>query len=572
MKIFQRAVLFLLAGIVLHAQSPASIEGVVVEQSTNNPVARVTLDLRAVDNAANRYPAITTSEGKFSFQNVLPGRYSLVASRAGYVRAEYGQRGPYSAATVLEVRAGQGVRDLRIAMIPSGAISGRVFDNKGVPAMNAQVHAWRISYAEGWRKALPVTSVITNDLGEYRVFGLPPGQYYVSAQPDPPSFIRSPAYVSLAPPLPGMIVMTIPSGGSGGFPDPANPLGYGAVYAPVYFGGSTSEFEATPITVRAGADIRGMDIPVERVPMVSLSGSVIDSNTREPVRAMLTITPLAANTWFTALTLINVTGGMLSVNPSRGAAVSANGQFRTEAVPHGSYLITAIADVGGRRLAGQAIADTRSTNPAGVPISVAPAFEVSGHIVFEGTAPVPGIKVGLMSTASQSLDIPAVAVSTDGSFVLRGVVPGHYLAQFSSLANAFVKSVRLGSTDVLNDGLRLERPPEGRLEIAIAGNPAKVSGTVTAVDRQSAAGLTSVLIPDDRQRLDLYRSVITDASGQYRFENVAPASYKLFAWEDVEKNAWLDRAFLSTVEDQGVPVVLQTGTASTIALTAIPQR
>jgi hypothetical protein len=315
-----------------------------------------------------------------------------------------------------------------------------------------------------------------------------------------------------------------------------------------------------------------MDIPVERVPMVSLSGSVIDSNTREPVRAMLTITPLAANTWFTALTLINVTGGMLSVNPSRGAAVSANGQFRTEAVPHGSYLITAIADVGGRRLAGQAIADTRSTNPAGVPISVAPAFEVSGHIVFEGTAPVPGIKVGLMSTASQSLDIPAVAVSTDGSFVLRGVVPGHYLAQFSSLANAFVKSVRLGSTDVLNDGLRLERPPEGRLEIAIAGNPAKVSGTVTAVDRQSAAGLTSVLIPDDRQRLDLYRSVITDASGQYRFENVAPASYKLFAWEDVEKNAWLDRAFLSTVEDQGVPVVLQTGTASTIALTAIPQR
>ena len=99
---------------------PASIEGVVVEQGTNNAVPRVTLDLRAVDNPVNRYPAIATGEGKFSFRNVLPGRYSLVASRAGYVRSEYGQRGPNGAATVLEVRAGQAIRDLRISMIPSG--------------------------------------------------------------------------------------------------------------------------------------------------------------------------------------------------------------------------------------------------------------------------------------------------------------------------------------------------------------------------------------------------------------------------------------------------------------------
>jgi protocatechuate 3,4-dioxygenase beta subunit len=572
MKVFCRAVLLLLFVAVLRAQSPASIEGVVVEQGTNNPVARVTLDLRAVDNAANRYPAITTSEGKFSFQNVLPGRYALVSSRAGYVRAEYGQRGPNGAGIPLEVGAGQGIRDLRISMIPSGAISGRVYDNKGEPAMNAQVHAWRISYAEGWRKALPITSVITNDLGEYRVFGLPPGQYYVSAQPDPPSFVRSPAYVSLAPPLPGMIVMSNTSGGSGGFPDPANPMAYSATYAPTYFGGSTSEFTATPITVRAGADIRGMGIPVERIPMVSLTGTVLDSSTREPIRATLTITPFATNTWFTSLTVINVTGGVLSVSASRGGSVAANGQFRTEAVPHGSYLITAIADVGGRRLAGQALADTRSTNPAGVQISVAPAFEVPGRIVFEGTAPVPAIKIGLTSTANPSLDIPAVAVSTDGSFLLRGVVPGHYLAQISSLSNAFVKSVRLGSIDVLNDGLRLERLPEGRLEVVIAGNPAKVSGTVMDADRQPAAGITSVLVPDDRQRLDLYRSVITDTSGQYRFENVAPAGYKLFAWEDVEKNAWLDRAFLSMVEDQGVPLALNAGAATNIALTAIPQR
>jgi hypothetical protein len=571
MKGLRHVVLFLMFGAVLMAQSPASIEGVVLEQGTNNALPRVTLDLRAVDNPNNRYPAVTTGEGKFSFRNVLPGRYALVAARAGYVRAEYGQRGPNSTAAVLEVRAGQAVRDVRISMTPSAAISGRVYDNKGEPAMNAQVHAWRISYADGWRKMLPVTSVITNDLGEYRVFGLPPGQYYVSAQPDPTSFVRSPAYPSLAPPLPGMIVMSGNTGGSGGFPDPANPLSYSGTSAPIYFGGSASEFTATPITVRAGDNLRGMDIPVQRIPMVSLSGTVVDSATREPVRATLTVTPLASNVSFTALTTIVVTGGVLRVTSS-SAAPAANGQFRTELLPQGSYLITAVSDVGGRRLAGQAIADTRNADPASVRILLSPGFEVAGHVVFEGTTPVPNLKVGFTSTASQPLDVPAVPVSADGTFVLKGVAPGHYLAQISSLPNAWVKSARLGGTDILNDGLRVDRPPEGRLEIVIAGNPAKVSGGVTTVDRQTLAGLTAVLVPDDRQRLDLYRSVSTDASGQYRFENVPPARYKLFSFEDVEKNAWLDRGFLALHEERGVPLVLEAGAANTTALTAIPPR
>jgi protocatechuate 3,4-dioxygenase beta subunit len=570
MNVFRISFLILYAGAVVLGQGAgSSIEGIVVEQGTNNTLARVTLDLRALDNPEVRYPGLTTAEGKFSFRSVLPGRYSLMAARVGYLHGQYGQRGPNGVPAVLEIRAGQNVRDIRLSMIPNAAISGRVYDDKGEPAVNAQMHAWRISYGEGWRKPVPVTSVVTNDLGEYRLFGLPPGQYYVSAQPDPRSFVRSPAYVSLAPPLPGMVVMSNNTGGSGGSADPANMLLAGADFAPIYYGGAANEFAATPITLHAGDDLRGMDIPLRRVPMTPLTGTILDSLTREPVRATVTVTPLAPNVSVTSLTTINVTGGVLSVTASR--PTMSTGQFRTEPLPQGSYLITAIADLQGRRLAGQAIADSRNPDPSGVRITVAPAFEITGQIVFQGMTAAPNLKIGLMNITSQSLDVAAVPVASDGSFVLRGVPPGRYRVQLS-LSTGYVKSIRIAGSDALSDGLQLDRQPEGRIDILVSNDSGKVNGAVTTIDQQPLPGVIAVLVPDQRQRFDLYQSTMADARGQYRFENVPPGGYKLFAWEDVEKNAWLDPAFLNLYEDRGAAVALEGLGVRTATLTAIPPR
>jgi hypothetical protein len=572
-----RAMIFLLAAsCALFGQTPGvSVEGIVAEQGTNTVLSKATLDLRSLDNPNTRYPAISTGEGKFSFRNVLPGRYSLAAARSGYVRAEYGQRGPNGTAGTLEVRAGQNVRDIRISMIPSAAISGRVIDTKGEPAINAQMHAWRISYAEGWRKLVTITSQVTNDLGEYRLFGLPPGQYYISAQPDPPNFVRSPSYASQTPPVPGVVVLAFTAGGSGGLPDPANTraMQTSTDFAPIYFGGATNEFSATPITVRPGNDLRGIDIPVDRIPMVSLRGLTLDSITREPVRAAVTVTPLAPNVSFTSLTTINVTGGVLSVIAARPINSSPQGQFQTVPLPHGSYLITATADSPAGRLAGQAIADTRNPDPAGTRVTLSPAFEISGRIAFEGT-PVPNLKVGLISTASQPLDAPAVAVAADGAFTLRGVAPGRYLLQVSPLstAGAYVKSAQFANGDILNSGFQLERTPDTRMEVVIAGNSGRVNGTVSGADRQPLAGITTVLVPDERHRIDLYQSAVTDASGQYRIAGVAPGRYKLFAWEDVEKNAWRDTGFMTLHEDRGIPVAVDAAGNHTVALIAIPPR
>src|SRR5215471_8871673 len=148
---------------------PSSIEGTVVDQLTGSLISKVTLDLQSTTDSTVRYPAITASDGRFNFRNVLPGRYSLTAIRTGYVRSQYGQHGPNNTAATILVTSGQRVVDVRMWMVQSGTISGRLLDVDGEPVPDAQVHAWKISFRDSFRTMIPVDSQASNDLGEYRL-------------------------------------------------------------------------------------------------------------------------------------------------------------------------------------------------------------------------------------------------------------------------------------------------------------------------------------------------------------------------------------------------------------------
>ncbi len=153
----------------------SSIQGTVF-RSTNSPLSKATVELRSDDNDSRLIDsARTEDDGKFAFQNVRPGPYRLAVTHAGYFRPPM----------LVRVAAGEPVKDVQLSMSPTGAIAGRIFDSNGEPLGNADVQALRASYARGIRSLMPVQSVQTNDLGEYRLFWLPPGRYYVMAQPQP---------------------------------------------------------------------------------------------------------------------------------------------------------------------------------------------------------------------------------------------------------------------------------------------------------------------------------------------------------------------------------------------------
>src|SRR5262249_52986431 len=123
-----------------------------------------------------------------------------------YVPAEFGQRTATGEGIKFKLAAGQRMSGTVLAMTPTGSISGRVYDADGEPLAKAQVQVMRPIYKDGQRALTIVEIVASDDRGEYRLFWLPPGRYYVAAKPDIaelpvlPSAARMPA-ARITPPM-----------------------------------------------------------------------------------------------------------------------------------------------------------------------------------------------------------------------------------------------------------------------------------------------------------------------------------------------------------------------------------
>src|SRR6516225_10709287 len=164
------------------------IEGVVVKATTGDALKKAVLTLTKVEERNQPKNATSDASGHFQLKNVEPGRYHLYASRNGYARREYGQRATHGSGTILTLTAGQHLKDISFRLTPAGVIAGHVYDEDGEPIAEAEVQALRFGYEKGQRKLAPSRFARTNDLGEYRLYGLPPGQYYVSASFNPHRF------------------------------------------------------------------------------------------------------------------------------------------------------------------------------------------------------------------------------------------------------------------------------------------------------------------------------------------------------------------------------------------------
>src|SRR5204862_170270 len=154
------------------------IEGVVVKSGTSDPIAKAVVEIQRVDREAEaREPqvVITGADGRFSLRELASGRYSLSVSRTGYIAGQPRE---------VTVENGRSPKDLRVSLTATGAISGHVYDGTGEPVANVSVQALKYSWSEGAATLTTVKVAETNDRGEFRLFWLPPGRYYLSAVPD----------------------------------------------------------------------------------------------------------------------------------------------------------------------------------------------------------------------------------------------------------------------------------------------------------------------------------------------------------------------------------------------------
>jgi hypothetical protein len=169
--------------------------------------------------------------------------------------------------------------------------------------------------------------------------------------------------------------------------------------------------------------------------------------------------------------------------------------------------------------------------------------------------------------------IQTALVAHDGSFQIDGVQQDDYRLSVVEMAEGFyVKEAKLGQTDVLNGSLYYDASGGGTLDILFSANGGAINGTVSGAGGQPSSGAQVVLIPQNRQRTDLFQSVTADAVGRFTLPSVAPGEYTLAAWELLEPYAFFDPAVLRQAEEQGKAVQVGESSNQRISVTAIPAR
>jgi hypothetical protein len=123
-------------------------------------------------------------------------------------------------------------------------------------------------------------------------------------------------------------------------------------------------------------------------------------------------------------------------------------------------------------------------------------------------------------------------VKKDGTFQLLDVPDGTFSFSMNGLEEGwYVKSVHLGATDILANGLEVEKGKGGgTIQVVVSNGGAELAGLVTQDDKLMI-GARVRIIPDPETRYNRLRtrSANTDQSGRFSLIGVAPGQYRVIA-------------------------------------------
>ena len=552
MKTLSLPLVFLLLPYLSSAQAPkgtpppktdeCKISGMVVKLPGSEPLRKARVLLQSADERTRSKSIVTDSSGHFELRGIDPGRYKLVVSRSGFVPQEYGQRKPDDPGAVLTLRPGQEVKDLLFRLIPSGVIAGRILDEDGEPLASVTVSALREVYDEGKRTLATSSAVSTDDLGEYRLFGLPPGRYFVTAVY--PHWGRF--------------------GGNGDDSDSTDSPQEG--YAKMFYPGTPDAAKAISIPIKAGDEVPSIEILMRQVSAYRIRGHIYNQITHK------------AGTETTVTLMPKRSGREWEFSNQQAIVERKDGAFTIPEVLPGSYILMAFWFDEGKTFTTRLPVDVGNADIDGIVLTISTGVNVSGHVVWDGAPNLQGTELSvLLKPRDMGWNFwgGSTRVDTENSFTLKDVSDGTYLAEISGESkDCYVKDVHYGASNALDDGFTVAKGSLANLEITISSRGARVQGAVADADGLPAAGVQVVLVPEESRRnlYRLYRTETTDQYGHFEIRGIAPGDYKLFSWEDVESGAWQDAEFLKPFEEKGEKISMQDGDQKTFNLTAMPSK
>ena len=484
----------------------------------------------------------TDDDGRFAFEQLVAGDYRLVAGKSGYVISDEGNLGPNEEVR-FSLKAGETRNPVNVALARTSAIVGRVVDEFGDPIEDASVNALKIQYQAGRLHLTNSTEArSTDDLGRYRIYGLQPGRYLITAA----------------------------AGQVTAYQQGVDRSGY----ALTYFPGTSNPGEGQWLTVSRSQDLASIDVALTPTPTARITGRVLTSNGG----------PFGGSLWLSP----SYRSGAL-VTPSLGARREADGRFEFPNVPPGDYVVQADEGKQDTGQEGEFAAQFLTVNGADlldVRMQSAAGSTISGRVTFDGdAAPRPRDFAIVPSPADfdraprQNGSIARADVRPDLTFVMTGIHGPRRLSVAWLPDGWALKAVVAGGVDVTDVALPFGSPDQSlaNVQVIVTNRLTELTGTVADSRGQASASYALLVFPSDRERWypgsRYFRRVSPASAGNFTVRGLPPGEYSIapVAGTSVldvldRGDAWQDPTFLESIAPRAAQVTLTD--AQTLAVSA----
>lgn len=561
----------------------AAISGIVVSSNdSRTPIRRATLALTRSGANESRLTA-TDDAGRFLFDRLPAGTYLLAVSKGAYVSTSYGSPRSGLPGNPIPLTDGQRFITEPIELLRGAVLSGRLLDVDGTPIVRQRVRAVRVFPDDGVRRLRPLAgdsgSDETDAVGEYRIYGLPPGRYVIGADtrvrfqaetrqvtPAEIAWARqlmgARSQAAFAPRAPGRTDGIAPA------PAPADPV----VLTPTYYPGTAEASAAVTLDLAAGDVREGLDFTPVRMPAARVIGTVGGLDDPEQ-SAIVSLRSGRSDGWLPPLV------SAASVAP---AGATPGRQFVFTSVPPGDHTLMVRTLNRGSRAAGasqpvpmwgRARISVNGADVDGLTIQVQPGVTISGRFRFEDSvrprpARMEAVRLRITPIEGEELPnlmSPSVVVREDGTFTISGAVPGPYRLRATvgaALAEDdawLLKSASLDGADVLDAPLDVRAgPPITGLTLTFAGSLAELNGQLVDGAGQPMSQYFVLVFPVDRRFWTpdsrWIKFVRAGTDGTYRITELPAGDYHVCALTEIDPERQFDPDYLEPFMSYSIPM------------------
>lgn len=501
--------------------------------------ARVALKIEGQDAG---WPVFTGPDGRFQFSSLPAGRYTVTASKAGYVTTRFGARQPLEPAVPLTLSAGEVLDNVEIRLARGAAINGRIVDENGDPVIDAPVSAERLVRAGSMVNAVALKSTTTDDLGDYRLPELPAGSYVVDSDIGG-DFRRTM----------GTIAMT-------GRADAASILVFrrGASVDRIFYPTALTAAQAQVISLQPGQELTSIDFAIRPMTMPHVNIAITDpTSTVSQVRYEL------------------VPDGRPGDAMSPSGVIGVGEPLSLPAFPGGWTLLV---DGGS---AGAAESHFTVTDAdAGVSIALRPLLTISGRILVDGRASDAGGRITVETVPRGSplrggMLSQAARATPDGTFTVAAVQGPIELRLRNAPPGWSLETLAIGGRVLPDTWIDLTRGEAmADVTVRVSTRPTDLSGTVSTTSGPLTPADSVVVFPVDPARLDnpdrWARWIKPDPHGRFELRDLPEGDYGVVALRDVDDATWATRQFLDSVRSMALTVRLIAGETTKVSLTVRP--